>query len=139
MAGLAATGSILKIATVAIGQIESVAGPNMTATAIDISAHDSTSKFREFIAGMKDAGEVTFEVNWDQSNTTHKTNVLQGTAAAGLGAAEQTIEITFAGTAVHTFSCEGIITAWSLGLPLDDKQLASITIKFSGVPTFGAP
>lgn len=139
MAGLRATASTLAIAGEPIGQIADIAGPNMSASTIDVSAHDSTDQWREFLGGMRDAGEVPFDVNWDQANTDHKTAILQGVNAAGLGGATQTILITFAGTANHTFSCDGVITGWNLGLPLDDKQSASITIKFSGRPTFGAP
>ena len=38
---------------------------SQTRDSIDISTMDSTSKFREFIAGMADAGELTFTINYD--------------------------------------------------------------------------
>ena len=51
----------------ALGNIISITGPNMVRDALDVSTMDSTNKAREFIAGMRDAGEVSVELNYDGS------------------------------------------------------------------------
>ena len=112
-----------------IANVISISGPNQTRDSIDISTMDSSSKFREFISGMLDAGEITFEVNYDGSaaGTGNDLNT-------ALTAAAETWTITFPDTS--TWACSGFITALSFGDPYDDKMTQSVTIKFSGVPTF---
>ena len=142
MPGLRATGTTLTIdAGTTVVQVESITGPSMTATSIDVSAHDSPNKWREFVPGMKDGGEITLEINWDMSKASHRTNILGGTDGAtggGIGQAADTAIITWAGATGHTVQFQAFITAWNPGLPVDDKQTASVKLKCTGAPTFGA-
>lgn len=125
-------GTVLSIGGTTIGNIMSITGPNQTRDSLDISTMDSTSKFREFIPGMLDAGEVTIEVNYDSAagQTANDLNdALTQTAS--------TIIITFppAG-ATSSFSCSGFVTALGFASPFDDKITQPVTIKFTGVPTY---
>ena len=81
-----------------IGNIISVSGPDQTRDAIDISTMDSTNKWREFIPGMIDAGEVTFDINYDGS-AAGNANVLAG----ALDDAAETWTITFPDTSTWVF------------------------------------
>ena len=65
----------------AIGNVISITGPTQTRDAIEISTMDSTSKYREFTPGMLDAGEYTFDVNYDGSDSGDAA-FLGGTSAA---------------------------------------------------------
>jgi len=112
-----------------IGNIISVSGPDQSKDSIDISTMDSTNKWREFIPGMLDAGEVSFDVNYDGSAS--------GNADAlntALTAAADTWTITFPDTS--TWACSGFITGLGHAIPFDDKITQSVTIKFSGTPTY---
>lgn len=138
MAGLAATGTTLSIGGTTIVQVENISGPSISATAIDVSAHDSASDWREFVPGMKDGGEITFDVNWDHSKSSHySTGILGSNVGAGIAATASACIITWAGTAQHTVDFDGFITGVSWNSPLDDKQTASVTIKCTGIPAFG--
>ena len=53
--------------TTAIGNIITIGGPDQARDGIDYSTMDSTNKWREFMGGMIDPGEVTFDVNCDGS------------------------------------------------------------------------
>jgi len=122
-------GTILAIGAATIGNITSISGPNISRDSIDISTMDSTNKWREFIPGMLDAGEVTFDVNYDGADgaTANDLN-------AALAAAASTILITCIDTS--TFSCSGFVTALGTAIPFDDKITQSVTIKLTGAMTY---
>lgn len=115
-----------------IGQIVDLSGPSIERNPIDVTSRDSTSNYREFIKGFKDAGELTFNVILSLSLATH------GTAANGLLsdlADDTTIpECQFAfpnGTIV----IDAFVTGYEMAEPLDDALTADITLKATGVPT----
>lgn len=125
-------GAVLSIGGTTIGNIISITGPSQTRDSIDISTMDSASKFREFIPGMLDGGEATFDVNYDGASgaTANDLNdALTQTAS--------TIVITLPPTnATSSWSSSGFVTALGFAVPFDDKVTQPVTIKFSGVPTF---
>ncbi len=125
-------GTVLAIGATTIGNIISITGPGQARDSIDISTMDSTSKFREFIPGMLDAGEATFDVNYDPASgqTANDLNTL-------LTASAETITITFPPSGgTSSWVCSGFITGLGFAVPFDDKITQPITIKFSGVPTY---
>ncbi len=117
-----------------IGNIISMSGPNQTRDSIDISTMDSANKWREFIPGMLDAGEMTFEINYD--GVSEQTANDLNTALAD--ATPETWTIVFAGSAATygQWACSGFVTALGFGSPFDDKLTQSVTIKFTGEPTY---
>lgn len=50
----------------AIPELRGINGPSMTSEDIDVS-HLGSSGYRDYIAGFKEAGEITGEVNWTQA------------------------------------------------------------------------
>jgi len=133
----------------AIGNISSITGPNQTRDAIEKSTMDSTSKFREFIPGMLDAGEITFDVNYDGSDGGDAVFLGGTNATTGLMKSSSTsVMYTVAfydgtdTTAVaniysHSyFQCKGLMTALGHAIPFDDKITQSVTIKLTGVSTY---
>ena len=132
MPGTHGHGTTLSIGATTIGTVISITGPNQARDSIDISTMDSTDKWREFIPGMLDAGEVTFEVNYDavSGSTADDLNTL-------LTATAETVTITFAPTgATSSWSCSGFITALGFATPFDEKITQPVTIKFTGAPTY---
>lgn len=113
-----------------IGNIISMGGPNQTRDSIDISTMDSSSKWREFIPGMLDAGEMTFECNYD--GVSEETGNDLNTALADATPEEWTITLSD----TSTWVCTGFVTALGFGSPFDDKLTQSVTIKFTGAPVY---
>ncbi|HEQ98808.1 MAG TPA: outer capsid protein Hoc [candidate division Zixibacteria bacterium] len=48
----------------AIAEITRIGGPGQTRELIDVTSLDSTGGWREFIAGFRDGGELTLEMNF---------------------------------------------------------------------------
>ncbi len=132
-----------------VGNVISITGPTQTRDAIEKSTMDSMSKFREFIPAMLDSGETVIEINYDGSDSGNAA-ILGGTnAATGLlkntntalmytvGFFDGTNGTGVTNVTNHSyFQCKGLMTALGHAIPYDDKITQSVTIKFTGVPTY---
>jgi predicted secreted protein len=114
----------------AVAEVISISGPGLARDTVDVTDMDSTDRWREYIGGLKDGGEVTLEVGY-VPNATDVTNWLAdiNTNTAGY---YQVVWLT--GSTTWGFS--GIMTGFEPGTPLDDKMTASVTYKLTGKPTF---
>jgi len=48
----------------ALAEVKNITGPGMTRELIDVTNLDSTGGYREFIAGFRDGGQLTFDMNF---------------------------------------------------------------------------
>ncbi len=102
-------------------------GHGRTGDTHDITTFGDT--WKEFIAGLKDGGEFTFEGNWDPTPTTGSHDVFKATLGNS-----KTIELNPAGTAAGTpkITVEAIGTAYDFAPAHDDVIQFSCTLKVSG-------
>lgn len=123
-------GTTFKRDSVLIAEINSISGPNMTRNTIDVTSLDSTGGYREFIAGFRDAGEVTLNMNF--------------TIAGYLGMLDdfesevlQTYQITLDESGINEseFEFTGLVTSLGMSVPMDDKVTSDVTIKISSTIT----
>jgi len=115
-----------------IGELLSISGPSYSKETIDTTHMGSTDEFRTFIGGLRDAGEVTFDVqvNLLAADTDNHLKLL-----TSLEDDDTPVAMECDLGNVATFSFSGIVTAFEPEAPLDDKQTCSITVKISGKPT----
>jgi len=113
----------------AIGNVTSITMPTQARDPVEITTMGSTSNFREFIPGLLNAGELTFELNYDGS-AGGDANVLN----TALTEDAETWTVVFPDTS--SFACSGFITSIGGASPMDDKITQSVTIKLTGVPTY---
>lgn len=118
-----------------IAYVTNIEGPGLSADTIDVTSHGSTDGYRQFVQGLKDAGEVSLELNFDPDAATH-VNASGGLAYEYEQGTESNYKITFPDTTVWTFP--GIVTGLSPSAPMDGKLSAAVTIKVSGKPTLAA-
>ena len=130
-------GASLSIGNTTIGNITSISGPSEVKDSIEISTMDSTTKSREFIPGMLDAGEITLELNYDggASGIADKLDTIYKATNTNYS-----VLITFNDSTVasarSTFTSVGFVTALGHAIPFDDKVSQSVSIKLTGVPTY---
>lgn len=112
----------------AIAEVNSIAGPNKTRATIDVTSLDSTGGYREFIAGFRDGGEVTLEMNFtlDTYNTMNDDFEDDDT---------HNYQIVLPDTGETTFEFAALVTSLGLAVPMDDKVTAPVTLKISGQVT----
>ena len=141
MAGLDAFGTQLKRDTtgrgtfVAVANVEDISGPSRSREAIEVTAHDSPNKYREFVKGLKDGGEVEITVNYDPAVPSHQ--------ALDDDFEEDDLRdyqvVILPGTADEwTWEFSGLITDLGDEFPHDDKMERTVTFKISGKPALTA-
>lgn len=130
--GIHGHGASLTIAATAVGNINTISGPNLTRDSIDISTMDSGTKHREFIPGMIDAGEISVDLQYDGTTVaTLLKNQLTASAQAIV------LSVPDAGTVTtsSTYTGTGFITSLGHAIPHDDKVTQSVGIKLTGTLT----
>lgn len=133
MAGLDAFGTILERSDGAatpvfapIGNATSVGGPEIERETLDVTAHDSPDGWREFVGSLKDAGEVSLEVNYDPREHDALVEDFDDIAP-------RTYRLTFP-NGIGAWEFPAILTGFSPEAPHDDKLAAELTFKVTGKP-----
>ena len=128
--GLGTTISIGSTPTV-IGNLTEIGGLSLSADTIDVTTLSSSGGYREFIAGFKDAGEVSLSGFFD--NTAGQGQAELYTAFQS-GAVSDFI-ITFPVSTKTTWTFEGVVTGFETSTGIEDPISFSASIKVSGSPT----
>lgn len=123
-------------------EYESGAGPTYTplanitkirpfaqkADTIDVTAHDSADEFREKLAGLKDSGQLSADLNFDESNTGH------AWLSSNLGTVKS-FKVTFSGGTPKVATFSAFVNGLTPELPHDNKQTATVTLEITGKVT----
>lgn len=128
--GYFAKGTTMTWNTHALAELTSIGGPSMKTDTIELTNHDSADTFREFVAGLRDGGEVTIDGNFIPGDTNGQIALVTDMQA---GTARQ-IVITGPTAAAFTWTFNAICTAFEPSHPFDDKLSFSATFKVTGKP-----
>lgn len=110
-----------------IGEVLSVTGPNMNMTPVDVTNMDSANAIREYIAGLRDSGEVTVTVNFLPDNT-GQTQVVTDYKAR----TKRNFKITWTDSTPAIWSFAAFITNIEPNAVVDDRLQATLTMKLTG-------
>ena len=113
---------------VPVAEVVSITPPGWTREAIDVTHLASDDGYKEFIAGMKEAGDASLTLNFVPSAT----DVLVTAFAASTG----NYQIIFPNGVQLDFA--GIVTQYEIGELSNEKMSATLTIKASGAPALVA-
>lgn len=126
-------GTTLKRGVNAIAELTNIGGVEIKAETIDVTSHDSASGYREWILGLKDAGEISIEGNFIPGDTNGqiglKTDLLAGTL--------QAFTITFPAALATVWTFNAIVSKFKINDAKSGNEAAtfSATLKISGAPT----
>ena len=134
MAGLSAFGTKLMLGSSfstgsgrLIGNLTGISGPSISVDTIDVSAHDSDDAYREFVAGLIDAGEISVEGNF--VTATAANYIL--TELTNRNSTKATIMFP---SKVYWYSTGVIVTGFETEAPFDGKIGFTASMKLSGKP-----
>jgi len=122
---IAGVGTVFTRDSVAIAEIRNITGPGMTRDFIDVSNLDSIGGYREFIAGFRDGGELTFSMNFTIGGYD---DLLLDYESESV----QSYELILPDSGTTTFSFDGFVTNLPLNITPDDAVTVDVTIKISG-------
>lgn len=113
-----------------LGEILSVTTPQSTVEEVEATHMGSPNRRREFISGLIDDGEGSFEMNYVPSSAT---DVLIRAALNDGVARDYKIVIPDGATGWEiTGSC--IVRGYERNIPIDDRMTATLTVRFTGSP-----
>lgn len=115
-----------------LGEVFNITPPSSAVDQIDVTHMQSPNRRREFIRGLIDSGECSFEMNYvPGSDGDIRLNEILDTPADE--SAAKNCRIIYPNNIVHTFL--GELTGYEPTIPTDDKMTATVTFKVSGTVT----
>lgn len=113
-----------------IGEIFNIDGPELIQELIDATHMESPGRNREKIAGLRDTGPCTFDINWIPDNAVHAgfiTDYEAGTL--------RNFEMILPDTAGTKWEFSAFITSHKPTAGVEDKLMSSVVLTVSGKPT----
>lgn len=114
----------------AVANIAQIVPPNLTRDSVESTVHNTADRHRTFIPGLRDGGEVSLVIDYDEAAGNH-TELLSDFNDDLL----HNYQVEFPTAIGMTWSFSGFITALGDESPIDDRIQRSITFKVSGKPT----
>lgn len=138
-----AFGTVLEYSTdnggtwTAIAGLTNIDTPSGTTEEVDATAHDSPGGYREFIAGLKDPGEVSIEGYYDPNDATHDgSSGLPSLWASGDVVSWRVRSPAHGSNSGVEF--DGYVSAFQATFPSDGLMGFTGTIRATGPTTFPA-
>lgn len=117
-----------------LDEVLSVTPPNPQQTDVEATHMLSPNRRREYIAGLIEDGEGTFEFNYVPGGATDL--LVQAALSDGVTRSYQII-IPDGGTGWEILG-DCIVKGWERNIPIDDRMTATLTVRFTGASTEAA-
>ena len=131
----AAFGATASVGGVALSEVTSIGIPSLTGEVIDVSTHSSPNRYREFIRGMRDAGEFTITMQYTAGSADDDACIL----AINADVTTAVVLTAAAASGTEDFTISALGTNYTVNdLEPDNSQTATLTLKPSGQPTQAA-
>lgn len=119
---------------VALGEVTAISLPSSETAEVEATHFTSPNRRREYIAGMIDDGEGTFEMNLEPGSATD--TLIRAAQTAGNSRAYKIVIPKTTGTWEVTGTV--IVRRYERNVPIDDKMTATLTVRFTGGATEAA-
>jgi len=119
---------------VELGEIVTITPPNAQTADVESTHFKSDNRRREYIAGLIEDGEGTFEMNYVPGSATDA--LIQAALNAAATRAYMIVLPAPSGTWRINGSC--IIKGYERNISMDDRMTATLTVRFTGAKTEAA-
>ena len=133
--GMSAFGTLLKRGDggspenfTVIAEVGDIKPPAFSVDTEEVTHQQSPGGFKEYVATLLDAGEVTFDLNFIPTDTSHQALLSDMQARV-----KRNYQVVFPEGTTWTFSA--FVTAFESDAPTGGKLSASVTLKVTGQPT----
>lgn len=113
-----------------IAEILGIKPPKLSQDAVDATHNQSPDKFREFIPGLRDGGEMSVGFNFVPASAS-KTKLLAAFMAGVIAC-----KIAYPDSPSTEWLFNAICTGLEFDDPLDDKLTGTATFKITGKPAY---
>lgn len=127
----AAMGTKLRIGLNAIAELTEIGGLDIAQDTIEVSTLDSS--WRQFIGGMKDAGEISITGFFNPSDTLGQKALYDSLVAGTV----LTYSIVFPSPLTAQWDFSAVVTKFTTGASMEDAISFEATLKVSGTPALG--
>lgn len=117
-----------------LGEITGVTLPNPQVEDVEATHMESPDRRREYIAGLIEDGEGTFEMNLVPGSATD--TLIRTALSDGETRGYKVVLPTPTGTWEVTGDC--IVKGYERAVPIDDRMTATLTVRFTGASTEAA-
>lgn len=135
-------GSVFEIVTdtspdlyVALAEVKSITPPSIDVDQVEVTHMQSPNRYREFISGLLDGGEASFEMNFIPGSTSDDRLFELLNLPTGVSR-RRACRISYPNGVTWSFDAE--VTGYEPDIPFDDAMTATVTLKVTGTITPGA-
>jgi hypothetical protein len=114
---------------VAMAEVTSITPPSASLDQIDVTHMQSPNRRREFISGLNDSGEASFDMNFVPGSTSDDRLFALLNLPVGQ-TRRRNLRISYPNGV--TWSFVGELTGYEPTIPVDDKMTATVTFKVTG-------
>jgi predicted secreted protein len=114
-----------------LSEVLSVTPPNPQTADVEATHMASANRRREYIAGLIEDGEGTFEFNYVAGSATD----LLVQAAISDGVTRSYKIVLPDGSTGWEITGDCIVKGWERSAPIDDRMTATLTVRFTGAST----
>src|SRR5574338_1066895 len=118
-----------------LDEVLSVSPPNPQTTDVEATHMASPNRRREYIAGLIEDGEGTFEFNYVPGNAT---DVLVRAAINDGVTRSYKIVLPVADGSTWEITGDCVVKGWQRTTPIDDRMTATLTVRFTGASSEAA-
>lgn len=114
-----------------IAEVFNISGPSMNRETIEVTTYDSVAGYREKIGGLRDAGQLTFTLNFRRDTyLLFKEDFESDTP--------RQYKVTLPDTQETSLTMLGLVTDLPLTIPEGDRITVDVTIEISGTVAIGS-
>ena len=126
---LSSVGALLKkwtgAAWASVGEVTTITGPSMSRETIDVTSLASTGGYREFIAGFRNPGTLSFTMNFNRTDyATMKTDFESDTA--------QDYELILPDDDKTSLEFSALVTELPLSLDIGSQITCAVSFQITG-------
>jgi hypothetical protein len=116
----------------AIAEVLDIDGPDMSLDTADVT-HQESGGWDEHVGLLLRGGEVTFDLNFLPGSASH--NAVAGLLQDFKNRTLRNLQLVFPSTPAKTWKFSALVMKFKPSAPVNDRLMASVTLKISGVVT----
>lgn len=117
-----------------IAELRDITPPELASDTEDVTSHSSTGGYEEVIPdGVLKTGEVTFEINYVPTATTH--NATAGLIKDWKNKTKRNFQLVYPDSGNSTWVFAAYVTKFASKAPVKGVLRADVTLKLTGQPT----